>query len=241
MCGTPRMNRNKRKAGRTNTEWSAETTESLVRCAQQEFARSGYEEASLERIAQRAKLTKGAIYYHFKNKAGLFEAVFRDAEERIAARIEARARAAPNARASMCGTPRMNRNKRKAGRTNTEWSAETTESLVRCAQQEFARSGYEEASLERIAQRAKLTKGAIYYHFKNKAGLFEAVFRDAEERIAARIEARARAAPNARAALVAGCECTCQSNHKNGVRAPSTALSQAEREVGPVDFAVTLA
>jgi len=40
------------------------------------FARYGYQGASIDRIAKAAGLTKGAIYYHFKDKEELlFEAV----------------------------------------------------------------------------------------------------------------------------------------------------------------------
>jgi AcrR family transcriptional regulator len=100
----------------------------------------------------------------------------------------------------------MNHRKRRVARTNADWSEETTQSLVNCAQQQFARLGYEAVSLEQIAQRVGLTKGAIYYHFKSKAGLFEAVFRHAQEQIVKRIEHRAKAATAPTAALLAGCE-----------------------------------
>src|SRR6516225_4382264 len=40
------------------------------------FARYGYQATSIDRIAKAAGLTKGAIYYHFKDKEELlFEAV----------------------------------------------------------------------------------------------------------------------------------------------------------------------
>src|SRR5258706_10472519 len=40
------------------------------------FARFGYQGASIDRIAKAAGLTKGAIYYHFKDKEELlFQAV----------------------------------------------------------------------------------------------------------------------------------------------------------------------
>src|SRR5262244_1703773 len=40
------------------------------------FARFGYQATSIDRIAKAAGLTKGAIYYHFKDKEELlFEAV----------------------------------------------------------------------------------------------------------------------------------------------------------------------
>ncbi|SEH82163.1 DNA-binding transcriptional regulator, AcrR family [Mycolicibacterium rutilum] len=48
----------------------------LVRAARDLFAENGYEATSLEAVAARAEVTKGAVYHHFKGKPQLFEAVF---------------------------------------------------------------------------------------------------------------------------------------------------------------------
>ncbi len=90
-------------------------------------------------------------------------------------------------------------------RTNADWSRATTDTLRRRARAEFAARGYADASLERIAKRAGVTKGAVYYHFRSKEGLFEAVFRDVEREIVERIETRAAAAADPVEAVVAGC------------------------------------
>ena len=42
------------------------------------FSRYGYANASLEEIATESGVTKPAIYYHFKDKSALYEAVLRD-------------------------------------------------------------------------------------------------------------------------------------------------------------------
>lgn len=42
--------------------------EQLLKAARELFDRKGYRETSTEEIARRARLTKGALYYHFKNK-----------------------------------------------------------------------------------------------------------------------------------------------------------------------------
>ena len=94
----------------------------------------------------------------------------------------------------------------KSPRTNAQWTAATVDALLHEARQEFAKHGYGRASVERIAEGARLTKGAIYYHFGSKQGLFEAVFRDVERDIVERIEARARASDGPLEAVVAGCE-----------------------------------
>jgi len=47
----------------------------LIKIASREFAKYGYKGVSLEKIAKKANISKAAIYYHFKNKADLFENV----------------------------------------------------------------------------------------------------------------------------------------------------------------------
>ena len=100
----------------------------------------------------------------------------------------------------------MSGRKARKPRTNDEWSEATIRSLIRTARSEFARLGYAQASVERIAEEAGLTKGAVYYHFASKEGLFEAVLRAVQGDIVQRIEARAIAAPDPISAVVAGCE-----------------------------------
>ena len=55
------------------------TTLSLRAAARELFAASGYEGASLDAVALRAGLSKGAIYVHFPTKQDLFRAVAIDA------------------------------------------------------------------------------------------------------------------------------------------------------------------
>jgi AcrR family transcriptional regulator len=90
-------------------------------------------------------------------------------------------------------------------RSNADWSRETVSALLQRARPEFARRGYAEASVERIAEDAKLTKGAIYYHFGSKEGLFEAVLRDVQRDIVERIEQRAKAGASSALGIVDGC------------------------------------
>jgi AcrR family transcriptional regulator len=53
----------------------------LLAAAAKEFAARGYDGTSVDRIARAARLNKAMIYYHFKNKAGLYRAIVRDAFE----------------------------------------------------------------------------------------------------------------------------------------------------------------
>ena len=119
---------------------------------------------------------------------------------------------------------------RKAPRTNEEWSEATIAALIRRARREFAASGYDGASVERIAAEAGLTKGSVYYHFRNKEGLFEAVFRDVERDIVERIERRAGALSDPREAVVAGCEAFLDVAVDDELR--QIALSDAPRVLG---------
>lgn len=94
---------------------------------------------------------------------------------------------------------------RRKPRTNAEISESTIATLVGNARQEFGSRGYTEASVERIASEVGLTKGAVYYHFKSKKGLFEAVLRDCQRDIVTRIEARATSSANPQQGVIDGC------------------------------------
>jgi len=53
---------------------SSDTRQQLLRAALKHFANSGYAATSVQDIVDDAKLSKPALYYHFKDKAGLFQA-----------------------------------------------------------------------------------------------------------------------------------------------------------------------
>ena len=97
------------------------------------------------------------------------------------------------------------------------WSArrdhaaeDTRRALLGAAQRAFARDGYAATSLEAIVGAAGLTKGALYHHFGNKAGVLEALCLELQEALAARLAAAAAAAsddPWARAEIVVDAWC----------------------------------
>jgi AcrR family transcriptional regulator len=60
-----------------------EKRERLMEVAAQEFAAHGFEEASLNRILERAQLSKGVAYYYFEDKADLFCTVVKYCSERL--------------------------------------------------------------------------------------------------------------------------------------------------------------
>lgn len=61
-------------ARKTKAE-AARTRERIVTCARRVFARTGVNVASLEEVAREAGVTRGAVYWHFRDKADLFMAV----------------------------------------------------------------------------------------------------------------------------------------------------------------------
>ncbi|MBI2188695.1 MAG: TetR/AcrR family transcriptional regulator [Acidobacteria bacterium] len=50
----------------------------VFRAAAHEFAERGYEAARVDRIAQRARVNKAMLYYHYRSKQGLYTEVLRD-------------------------------------------------------------------------------------------------------------------------------------------------------------------
>jgi AcrR family transcriptional regulator len=65
-------------------EENAEATRNAVlEAALERFAADGFDGASIDAIAEDARVTKGAVYHHFRDKAELFEAVFVLLEERL--------------------------------------------------------------------------------------------------------------------------------------------------------------
>jgi AcrR family transcriptional regulator len=71
----------------------SDTRQQLLRAALKHFANSGYAATSVQDIVDDAKLSKPALYYHFKDKAGLFQALVHEAhDERYRILREAAAR-----------------------------------------------------------------------------------------------------------------------------------------------------
>lgn len=102
--------------------------------------------------------------------------------------------------------PRVRRAATAAPRTNAQWSAATIEGLIRLARREFSQRRYAGTSVDRIAAEAALTKGAVYYHFGSKEGLFEAVLRHVQRDLVARIDAHADRQDDPVDGVRAGCE-----------------------------------
>ncbi|MCB9880554.1 MAG: TetR/AcrR family transcriptional regulator [Planctomycetes bacterium] len=78
-----------------------ELRELLLLAASHEFAEHGFHPVSLDRIAERCEVTKGAVYLHFRNKLDVFLEAHRHLETLRDASIEPAVEAATTARDSL--------------------------------------------------------------------------------------------------------------------------------------------
>lgn len=67
----------------TKAEKSARTKDRIIAAARYVFARDGYAVAALSDIITEAGVTTGAVYHHFGDKKGLFQAVAESLEQEI--------------------------------------------------------------------------------------------------------------------------------------------------------------
>ena len=67
---------------------AAKTQAAIIKNAMELFAKRGYEGASLDEVAAASDINKAMIFYYFKNKAGLYEAVMREILETMYKEIQ---------------------------------------------------------------------------------------------------------------------------------------------------------
>ena len=75
--------------GLTKAAQSDKTRRALLDAARSIFTAQGYVATSTEEIVRRAGLTRGALYYHFRDKADLFGAVFDEVGQEYIAALRA--------------------------------------------------------------------------------------------------------------------------------------------------------
>ena len=75
-------------------EQAEKTQRALLDIATQLFTERGYAKTSTEEIVRRAQVTRGALYYHYRDKAALFEAVFEEVRAASMRTIQKRVQAA---------------------------------------------------------------------------------------------------------------------------------------------------
>lgn len=61
----------------------------IIFAAISEFAKKGFEKASIDAIALHAKVAKGTIFYHFRSKQALLDTVLEEGEKRFEEQLRA--------------------------------------------------------------------------------------------------------------------------------------------------------
>lgn len=82
-------------ARKPRSEMIAETQAKLLTAGRKAFAEVGYAEASMDDFTGSVGLTRGALYHHFGDKKGLFEAVIAQIDAEMTVRLRACAAKAP--------------------------------------------------------------------------------------------------------------------------------------------------
>jgi AcrR family transcriptional regulator len=86
-----------------------------------------------------------------------------------------------------------------------EHAEATRAALIGSARALFAERGYAAVSIEEIVRRARVTRGALYHHFDDKADLFRAVFESVQQDLARRLLEAASSQPDESKHLEIGC------------------------------------
>ena len=90
-------------------------------------------------------------------------------------------------------------------RASAEAAARTAQQILDAATGLFAAEGFAGVALDEVARAAGVTRGAVYHHYRNKAGLFAAVAARLQAQVAsAVVEAAERSGADAAAQLRAG-------------------------------------
>ncbi|WP_100013143.1 TetR/AcrR family transcriptional regulator [Lentibacillus sediminis] len=91
-------------------------------------------------------------------------------------------------------------------RKNKTETERTIQRLIEIARNHFTTNGYANVSLEEIVNEADLTRGALYHHFKNKKGLFLAVFEAVQKEVGEYVEEAAAKSNDSWQQLINGCQ-----------------------------------
>lgn len=84
-------------------EYADATRQALIAAAGGLFAAQGYQQVGIETIARSARVTRGAFYHHFADKAELFDALVESMQAAAALKVKAAAEAAPKSKRVSAG------------------------------------------------------------------------------------------------------------------------------------------
>ncbi len=88
--------------------------------------------------------------------------------------------------------------------SKAERSEQTRRVLLDVARRLFAEHGYTATGTEEVVRRAGVTRGALYYHFRDKRHLFQAVVEDLQQELMRQVQDAAAAAADPWQGLRAG-------------------------------------
>lgn len=88
--------------------------------------------------------------------------------------------------------------------TQAERRTATTEALIAAARAAFVHDGFHATSVEDVATRVGLSKGAVYHHYASKTDLFRAVFESVEAELQQRVVHHAAGASDPVEQIIAG-------------------------------------
>jgi AcrR family transcriptional regulator len=118
-----------------------------------------------------------------------------------------------------------------------EQAEATRKALLKVARRLFAERGYADTATEEVVRRARVTRGALYHHFRDKRDLFKAVMHEEEQKLAARLTQAASAERDPWSGFVAACQAFLDACLDPAVRqillldAPSVLGMEGRREV----------
>jgi AcrR family transcriptional regulator len=98
---------------------------------------------------------------------------------------------------------------------NPKADSETRRHILRAALKHFANAGYAATSVQGIVDDAKVSKPALYYHFRDKAALFEALVNEAHDERFEVVQQAAARGKGLRAQLVEALSALFDYFHKN--------------------------
>jgi AcrR family transcriptional regulator len=87
-----------------------------------------------------------------------------------------------------------------------EHAEATRRGLIDAARDLFAAEGYADVSIEEICRRARVTKGALYHHFRDKRDLFRAVCSEVEVEWIDELARLMADEPDVMARMLLGCD-----------------------------------